>query len=107
MDGYYAGQPPKRYAVNNLVIPSVAANTTVEIAVVGMTGVNDGDIGVVTPTAAPIVGFAFTYFRGTGNDAGVIGVTNFTEGAIDPANTMDVLISVLPKVTVTATITHA
>lgn len=101
---YYAGQAVALHQRNNLVIPSVAANTTIELAVTGLTGVVSGDVGYVVPTEVPIVGFGFSYFRGTGNDAGVIGVANFTEGAIDPADTMDVLIAVQKKTKIVTTV---
>lgn len=84
------------YTVTDVVVPSVAANTTIEIAFVA-TGVAAGDIGFVVPTASPIVGFTFPYARATGANAAVLGVTNFTEGAIDPANTMDVTVVMFQK----------
>lgn len=92
------------FTKTDIVIPSVAANTTVEIALTGLSGVKLGDCGYVVPTAAPIVGFAFQYFRGTGDGTGVVGVQNVTEGAIDPADTMDFTIVVNPKQPTTAAV---
>jgi hypothetical protein len=101
---YYAGQAVALHQRNNLVIGSVAANTTTELAVTGLTGVVSGDVGYCVPLAAPVVGFNLTYFRGTGNDAGVIGVQNVSEGALDPADTMDVLIVVNKKTKIVTTV---
>ena len=92
------------FSKTDIVIPSVAANTTVEVALTGLSGVQSGDCGFIVPTAAPIVGFAFPYFRGTGAGTGVVGVQNVTEGAIDPADTMDFTIVVLPKQVASASV---
>lgn len=95
-DSYYSGQPPIQATVTNITIPSVAASTTVEIAAT-LNGAALGDVGFVVSLAAPIVGFNFPYVRGTGDDAVVIGVTNFTAGAIDPADTMDLVLVLFKK----------
>src|SRR5215831_7095745 len=81
----------------DIVIPSIAANTTSEIALTGLAGVQSGDCGFIVPDAAPVVGAAFQYFRGTGAGTGVVGVQNVTEGALDFADTMDFTIVVFPK----------
>jgi hypothetical protein len=103
-DSYY-GVAPKRYTVANLVIGSVGAGATSEVAVAGLTGVKLGDTGFVTPDAAPIDNFNFMYFRGTGNGTGVIGVQNVSAGALDPADTMDVTIVLFPKAALSAAVT--
>jgi len=95
-DSYYSGQAPIQATVTNIVIPSVAASTTIEVAAV-MNGAALNDVGFFVPSAVPIVGFNFPYVRGTGNDAVVIGVTNFTAGALDPADTMDGVIVLFKK----------
>jgi len=92
------------FTKTDIVIPSVAASTTVEIALTGLSGVKLGDTGYIVPSAAPIVGFNLPYFRGTGDGTGVVGVTNFTSGALDPADTMDFTIVVNPKGVVTAAV---
>lgn len=106
-DSYYSGQPPMLFLVNNLVIASLAANTSTELAVTGLTGVALGDVGFVIPTATPVVGCEFTYFRGTGDDAGVIGIKNVSEGALDFADTQDVNLLVWRKPKLNATVTHS
>lgn len=97
-DAYYAGQAGKRYTVTDLVVGSITAGQTLEVAVAGLTGVQSGDTGIVTPSAAPIDNMNLMYFRGTGVGTGVIGVQNVSAGTLDPADTMDVTIIVFTKV---------
>lgn len=104
MSEYYAGQAVALHQRNNLVIPSIAANVTSEFALTGLTGVVSGDVGFVVSLAAPVLGCSFTYFRGTGNDAGVIGIQNVSEGALDFADTMDVLVCALKKTKIVTTV---
>jgi hypothetical protein len=105
MSEYYAGQAVALHQRNNLVIPSIAANVTSEFALTGLTGVVAGDVGfAVCLTPGPVLGCNFTYFRGTGNDAGVIAIQNVSEGALDFADTMDVLVVVLKKTKIITTV---
>jgi len=101
---YYAGQAVALHQRNNLVIPNIVANTTLEFALTGLTGVVSGDVGYVVSLATPVVGCQFGYFRATGNDAGVISVANVTEGALDFADTMDVLVVVNKKTKIVTTV---
>ena len=95
-ESYYSGQAPIQATVTDIVIPSVAASTTIEVSKT-VNGAVSGDVGFFVPSAVPIVGFSFPYVRGTADDTVVIGVTNFTAAPIDPADTMDGVIVLFKK----------
>lgn len=86
-----------KYSIDNLVIPSIAAVTTTEVAI-NCPGVMPGDIGVAIPRNA-----AFTNGLSIGHArcavAGVLQLpfVNASAGAIDAADTFDFDILVIQQ----------
>lgn len=78
-----------RYSFSNLVIASIGAVTTLEVAV-PLPGALPGDVGIAIPRDGAFTsGIAINPIRVTAADAGVIPFVNGSAGAIDPADTFD------------------
>lgn len=77
-----------RYSVNNLVIASIGAAGSLDVAVV-LQGAKVGDVGIAIPRQALTAGVSINPIRITADNAGAIQFVNGTAGAIDPVDTMD------------------
>ena len=77
-----------RYIVNNLVIPSIGAAETGEVAV-SLPGAKVGDIGIAMPRQALTAAISVNPIRITADNAGAIPFVNSSAAPIDPVDTMD------------------
>lgn len=88
---YYSGTPfgGARYTVENLVIGSIAAVTTLEVQVT-LPGAAVGDGGIAVPRGAAFTnGVAINPVRVSAANTVQIPFVNGSAGAIDPADTFD------------------
>jgi hypothetical protein len=86
----FSASGPRRYLVNNLVIPSIAAVTTTEVTVtVSNGGLPSGGGGFAVPRVALSGGLAILPIRVVSATTFVIPFCNASAGAIDNADTVE------------------